>query len=115
MLAVWVPFDLWRQGGREELPVAFLRFVAGAILGFVATYVTIRMPDAAALIVLLSLVVVSALLLREFGGAVPAGVGFGMGPLWLRRSAARSEERSGQDGSLATTGRAGGGAQSSAK
>ena len=84
LLAVWVPFALWQQG-REELPVALLQFAGGALLGLVATYVTIRLPDAAALIVFLSLVVVCAVLLTEFGGAMPAGIGFGMGPAWLHR------------------------------
>ena len=82
VLAAWVPFALWRQG-REELPVALLQFVGGAIVGLVATYLTIRLPDAAALVVFVSLVVLSAVLLIEFGGAVPAGIGFGMGPAWL--------------------------------
>ena len=84
VLAAWVPFALWRQG-REELPVALLQFVGGALLGLVATYVTIKLPDAAALIVFLSLVIACAVLLTEVGGAVPAGIGFGMAPAWLHR------------------------------
>ena len=114
LLAVWVPLTLWRQG-REELPVALLQFVGGAILGLVATYWTIRLPDAAALIVFLSLVVVSAVLLQEFGGSVPAGIGFGMGPAWLHRYASHPVQRPRPEGSLATPGRDRGGPQSSAK
>jgi hypothetical protein len=114
LLAVWVPFALWRQG-REALPVALLQFVGGAILGLVVTYLTIRLPDAAALVVFLSLVVVSAVLLTAVGGAMPAGIGFGMGPAWLHRYAPRSAQPSEQDGSLATIGPEGDGSQSSAK
>ena len=98
LVAVWVPFALWRQG-REELPIALLQFVGGALVGLVATYLTIRLPDAAAVIVFLSLVVLCAVLLVEVGGAVPAGIGFGMGPAWLHRYASRPVHDPGRDGS----------------